>query len=167
MIDEGDIQSIRCNISPRGTKSVRKADGLNLCWFLCSSACTNSQWHWDFAAAYRAMISGWWLWSTSDFSTGHITWGVASQILTFVSHSSSAFLRVIRLMVLVTQLTAVSHCGSRVTCHSFLNLHLCFSRLCKQGRSLFWSESVSLLFGNLHAKAIKRVQSRAALSTSS
>jgi hypothetical protein len=31
MIDEGDIQSIRCNISPRGTKSVRKADGLNLC----------------------------------------------------------------------------------------------------------------------------------------
>jgi hypothetical protein len=38
-----------------------------------------------------------------DFATGHSTWGVTSQFPTFVSHCSSAFLWVIRLMVLETQ----------------------------------------------------------------
>jgi hypothetical protein len=32
-------------------------------------------------------------------------------------------------MVLATQLSAVLHAGSRVTGHSFLNLHLCFSKI--------------------------------------
>jgi hypothetical protein len=39
---------------------------------------------------------------------GHILWGVTSQLLIFVSHRSSAFFRVIRLICFVTQLTTVS-----------------------------------------------------------
>jgi hypothetical protein len=65
----------------------------------------------------------------SDFIIGHQTWGMTSQFPTFVSHQWSDFLRVLRLMVLVTHSTTVLHAGSQVTCHSFLNLRLCFSRL--------------------------------------
>jgi hypothetical protein len=43
----------------------------------------------------------------SDFAIGYRTSGVASHFLAFVSHRSSAFLQVIPLVVLVTQLTAV------------------------------------------------------------
>jgi hypothetical protein len=63
----------------------------------------------------------------SDYATGHRAWGVISQFPTSVSHHSSAFLRVLRLMVLTTQLSAVLHAGSWVTSHSFLNLHLCLT----------------------------------------
>jgi hypothetical protein len=42
---------------------------------------------------------------------GHIAWGVTSVLRIFVSHRSSAFLRVIRLIVFVTKLTAVLHAG--------------------------------------------------------
>jgi hypothetical protein len=65
----------------------------------------------------------------SDFAIDHRAWGVTSQFPTFVSHRSSAFLRVIRLMVSATQLTAVLHAGSPVTCHNFLNIRLCFNTL--------------------------------------
>jgi hypothetical protein len=91
-----------------------------------------------------------------DFAVGHIDWGVTSQFPTFVSHRSSAFLRVIRLMVLATQLTAVLHAGSRVTCHSFLNF-LCFSRRSIPGRSLFRFESIILLVPILYPDAIEVV----------
>jgi hypothetical protein len=42
---------------------------------------------------------------------GQIAWGVTSVLFIFVSHRSSAFLRVIRLIDFVTQLTAVLHAG--------------------------------------------------------
>jgi hypothetical protein len=51
----------------------------------------------------------------------------------FSSYRLCAFLRVIRLMVSATQLTAALHAGSRVTYHSFLNLLLCFSRPSRPG----------------------------------
>jgi hypothetical protein len=56
-------------------------------------------------------------------------------------------------MVLATQLlgTAVLYAGTRVTCHSCLNLFLCFSRLSRPGISLLRSESVSSLVDNLYA----------------
>jgi hypothetical protein len=81
----------------------------------------------------------------SDFSRGHIASGVTSQFPTFASYRFSAFLRIINLTVLVIQLTAILHAGSWVTCHSFLHLSFCYSRLSIPGRSLFRSESVSLL----------------------
>jgi hypothetical protein len=60
----------------------------------------------------------------------------------FCFRRSSTFLRVTRLMVLATQLTAVLHAGSRVTYLSLLDLRLCFSRLSRPGRSLLRSEIV-------------------------
>jgi hypothetical protein len=89
---------------------------------------------------------------------------VSSQFFTFVSHRSSAFLRVIRLMVLATQLSAVLHAGSQVTFHSFLNLLLCFSRLSRPGRSLFRSEGVILLDDSVYTEAIEEVNLLTALS---
>jgi hypothetical protein len=71
-----------------------------------------------------------------DFAVGHIAWGVTSELPNF-SHRSSANLRVIRLIGFVTQLTAVSHAGSIVSCHNFLTLRLCFSSRSRPGyRSL-------------------------------
>jgi hypothetical protein len=70
----------------------------------------------------------------------------------FSSHRSNAFLRVILLMALAKQLTAVLHAGSRVTCHSFLNLLLCFNTLFRPDGSLFRSNGVIFLADRLHAK---------------
>jgi hypothetical protein len=47
-----------------------------------------------------------------DFAMGQIAWGVTSVLLIFVSHRSSAFFRVIRLIAFETQLTALLHAGS-------------------------------------------------------
>jgi hypothetical protein len=71
----------------------------------------------------------------SDFARG-----VISQFHTFVSQRPRAFLWVIRLLVLATQLTSVLHSGFWVTCHSSLNLHLCFSSLSRPRTSLLRSE---------------------------
>jgi hypothetical protein len=65
----------------------------------------------------------------SVFATGHRAWG-RSQLLTFVSQCSSFFLRVILLMVLATQLTAVLRAGSRVNFDSFRQ---CFNTLPRRG----------------------------------
>jgi hypothetical protein len=92
---------------------------------------------------------------------------VTSQFPTFVSHLPSAFLCVIRLKVLATQLNAVLRTGSRVTCHSFLNLRLCFSRLSRPARSLLRSESAVLLVDSLYAEAIEAIKSLTDLSASS
>jgi hypothetical protein len=97
---------------------------------------------------------------------GHIAWGVTSVLLILVSHRSSAFLRVIRLMVFVTRLTAALHPGSLVSCHNLLSLCLCFNKWSSPGRSLYMSESVTLLFDNLYPEAIEAVKSRPALSAS-
>jgi hypothetical protein len=54
---------------------------------------------------------------------GQIALGVHSLLPLFVSHRSSrssTFLRVIRLIDFVTQLTAVLQAGSLVSCHKFL-----------------------------------------------
>jgi hypothetical protein len=90
---------------------------------------------------------------------------VTSQFSTFVSHRSSAFLRVIRLMVLATQLNNISHAGSRVTCHSSLDFLSCFSRLYRPGISLFRSECVILLVDSLYAEAIATSQSQSYVTT--
>jgi hypothetical protein len=116
------------------------------------------------------MNSDWCLWYVplhKRFRNRPRAWGVTSQFPTFVSHRSSACRQTSRLMVLATPLTAVLLAGSRVTCHSFLNDRLCFSRLSRPGRSLLRSESVILLLDRLYAEAIEAVNSRAALSASS
>jgi hypothetical protein len=97
---------------------------------------------------------------------GHIDYGVTSALLIFVSHHSSAFLGVIRLIAFETQLTAVLHAGSLVSCYNIPSLCLCFNNWSKPGRSLFISESVTLLVDSLYADAIEAVKSRAALSAS-
>jgi hypothetical protein len=73
----------------------------------------------------------------SDFTVGHRTCGVTSHSLPFLSHRSSAFIWVIPLMAFTTQLTAILHAGSRVTCHSFLSHLSCFNRL--SGPGVTWS----------------------------
>jgi hypothetical protein len=73
-----------------------------------------------------------------DFAIGHRAWGVTSQFPIFVSHRSNAFLRVIRLMGLATQLTAVLYAGSRVSGHNFLNLRLCFKLTAKSESELLY-----------------------------
>jgi hypothetical protein len=54
-----------------------------------------------------------------NFAMGHILWGVTSQLPILVSHRSSASFRVIRLICLVTKLTAVLHAGYLVSYHIF------------------------------------------------
>jgi hypothetical protein len=92
---------------------------------------------------------------------------VTSQFPTFISHRPSAFLWVICLIVLATQLTAVLYAGSQVTCYSFLNFRLCYSKISRQGRSLLRSEDEIILVDSLYAEAIEAVKSRAAISASS
>jgi hypothetical protein len=69
-----------------------------------------------------------------NFAMGHIPWGVMSQLAIFVSYCSSAFFWVIRLIDSVTQLTAVFHAGSLVSCHNFLSLCLCSNNRSRPGR---------------------------------
>jgi hypothetical protein len=84
----------------------------------------------------------------------------------FVSHGSTAVIRVTRPIVFGTQSTVGLHAGSLVSCHNFLNPYF-FNKRSKPGRSLFRSERVILLVANLYAEAIEAVKSRAALSASS
>jgi hypothetical protein len=69
-----------------------------------------------------------------------------------------------RLIVFEIQLNAFLHNGFLVSCHSFLNLFLCFSNLSKPGISLFNSESLILLAYSLYAEAMEAVNSSTALS---
>jgi hypothetical protein len=101
-----------------------------------------------------------------NFAMGHILWGVTWQLHIFISNRSSAFFRVIRLICFVTQLTAVLHAGSLVSCHIFRSPCLYFNNRSRPGRSLFISKSVILLVDNLYAEAIEAVKSHAALSAS-
>jgi hypothetical protein len=97
---------------------------------------------------------------------GQIAWDVTSVLPIFVLHHSRAILRVIRLTDFVTQLIALSHAGSLVSCHNFHSLRLCFNSRSRPGRSLFMSESVTLLVASLYAEATEAVKSRATLSAS-
>jgi hypothetical protein len=87
-----------------------------------------------------------------DFAMCHIDWGVTSELPILISPRSSAFLKVNHLTDFVTQLTAVLHAGSLVSCHNFLSLCLCFINRSKSGSSLFMSESVTLLVDHLCAE---------------
>jgi hypothetical protein len=78
----------------------------------------------------------------------------------FVSHRSSAFFRIMRLIAFETRLTAALHPGSLVSCHNFLILFLCFISPSSPGRSLFNSDTVILLVDNLHAEATEAVKAR-------
>jgi hypothetical protein len=86
---------------------------------------------------------------------------VTSQLPVFVSHRSSAFFRVIRLICFVTQLTAVLHAGSQVSCHIFVaSAYILAIDLGQEDRY------VILLVDNLYAEAIDAVKSRVTLSAS-
>jgi hypothetical protein len=74
-----------------------------------------------------------------------------------VSQRSNAF-RVIRLIVLATQLTAIIYAGSRATCCSFF---LCFNRLSRPGRSLLRTESAISLYSYNQKSQIRSLYSRA------
>jgi len=70
------------------------------------------------------MDSDWCLWSVpfqEGYAIGRRARDVTSQLSAFVSHRSSAFLRVV-LMILVTQLTVGLQAGSLVSLHNFLSL---------------------------------------------
>jgi hypothetical protein len=71
-----------------------------------------------------------------------------------VSHRSSALFRVILLKVLVTQFTAVLYARSRVCCHNFLSVCLCFSSRPTPDGLGFRSEILVILVDNLYAGAI-------------
>jgi hypothetical protein len=91
---------------------------------------------------------------------------VTSVFAIFVSHRSSALIRVIHLMAFVTQLTAVLQAGSLVSCYNFLSLCFCFNTRSKPGRSVFTSKILTLLVDTLYADVIEAVNSRAAISAS-
>jgi hypothetical protein len=57
----------------------------------------------------------------------------------FVSHCSSVFFRIMRLIAFETRLTAVLHPGSLVSCHSFVILFSYFNSRSRPGRSLLKS----------------------------
>jgi hypothetical protein len=103
----------------------------------------------------------------SDFAIGHIAWGVTPQFPAFVSHCSNAFLRVIHLRLLATHLNAVLGTESRVSCHSSLNLRLCFSTPSTEGILLFRYETAIWVVDSLYAKIIKVIMSRNHTSASS
>jgi hypothetical protein len=101
-----------------------------------------------------------------SFAMGRIAWGVTPELAIFYSHLSSALLWVMRLIVFEIQFNASLHVGSLVSCHSFLNLFLCFSNLSKPGISVFNSESLILLVDSLYAEAMEAVNSSTVLSAS-
>jgi hypothetical protein len=101
-----------------------------------------------------------------DLAMGQIAWGVTSVLPVFVSHRSSVFFGVTRLIEFVTQLTAVLHAGSLVSCRNCFSVRLCFNSQSRQGVSLFMSDSVTLLIASLCAKVTEAVKSRATLSAS-
>jgi hypothetical protein len=84
----------------------------------------------------------------------------------FVSHRSSAFFRIMRLIDFETQLTAFLYPGSLVSCQNFLILFLYFNSRSRPGRSLFNSNKVILLVDSLYAEATGTVEARAALLAS-
>jgi hypothetical protein len=86
--------------------------------------------------------------------------------VSFVSHRSSAFFRIVREIAFETQFTAVLHLGSLVSCHNFLILFLYFYNRCRPGRSLFKTDKVILLVDSLYADAIDAVKALSALSAS-
>jgi hypothetical protein len=78
----------------------------------------------------------------------------------FFSHCSKYLFRAIRLIVLATQLPAVLHAGSPVSCHNLLTACMCSNNRSKPRRSLFRSESINLMVDSVYAEATEAVKSR-------
>jgi hypothetical protein len=96
---------------------------------------------------------------------GHIAWGLTSVFANIVSHRSSAFFRVMRVIAFETQFTAVLHPGSLVSCHtSSSSSYILTADLDQVDRCLILI--VILLVDSLYAEATEAVKSRAALSAS-
>jgi hypothetical protein len=66
----------------------------------------------------------------------------------------------------VTQLTALLHVESLISCHTFLSLFFSFNSRSKPGSSELTLESATFLVDNLYAEAIEAAKSRTALSAS-
>jgi hypothetical protein len=91
---------------------------------------------------------------------------VTSQFSVLITHRSSTLFRAILLVALVTQFTAVSHAGTRVSCHNFLSLCLVSSSLSRLDGPRLRSEIVVVLVDSLYAEVIEAAKSRTALSVS-
>jgi hypothetical protein len=109
----------------------------------------SSRWYWRPRGPWIAVGAHDPTWFKRDLATGQIPWGVTLQLPTFVSHCLSAFLWVILLIILVTQLTAVLQAESLVSCHNFLSLCPCFNSHSKLGKLLCKSERVRVLVNSL------------------
>lgn len=101
------------------------------------------------------------------FAIGHIAWGMTSQSGNFVSDFSSALFWTILLILWVTQLAAVLHVGSMVSCHNFLSFLLCFNKRTRPGISYLRSKIVDFLVDSLYVKAKDVAKSHVVLSASS
>jgi glucan phosphoethanolaminetransferase (alkaline phosphatase superfamily) len=92
-----------------------------------------------------------------DFAISYIACGVTSRFAIFVSHPSSLkyLFRVILLIVLVTQFTAVLHAGSLVTFFKFLSFFVHFRRRPRPGRSYFRPKFIYFfIVGGLYTEAL-------------
>jgi hypothetical protein len=79
-----------------------------------------------------------------------LTVEVTPQFPVFIIHCLNPFLRVVFLMVFLTQLTAILHVEFRVYYHNFHILSLWFNKLSNPGRLwLFLPESITLLVNSL------------------
>jgi hypothetical protein len=118
--------------------------------------------------AERTMNSSWSFWSIYLYE------GYRNRLYSLIYNLKVSYLcsppykiLIILIIIFATHLTAILHAGYLVSCHTFLSLCLLYAKLSKPGRSLFKSESLTLLVDNLYAKATWAVKFRAALSASS
>jgi hypothetical protein len=120
-------------------------------------------WHKDHALQMAPLVRPFF---ESDFTIGHIDWGLTSQFAIFDCHLLSTLFRTILLTFRVTQVTALLHAGSLVSCHNFLIFLLCFNRRSRPAILYFRSKIVVLLVDILYAEVIRTAKSRATLSAS-
>jgi hypothetical protein len=92
-------------------------------------------WFWEVGALGPSLL-------LSYFAIGHIASGVSSVFYNFVSHFSSVFFRIMRLIAFEAWFTAVLHPGFLVSCHSFLILFLYFNSRSRPDRSQLKSANV-------------------------
>jgi hypothetical protein len=89
---------------------------------------------------------------TRNLAMDHLAWDVISELRNLVSRRSSIFQRIIRVIVLGTQWTSFLFVvrAPLVACHNYLSPCLCFNKWSKPSRSLFRSETITLLVDNTH-----------------
>jgi hypothetical protein len=101
-----------------------------------------------------------------DFAIGHTARGVPLQFASFVSNLSSALFQTILLIFRTTQLTAILHAGSLVSCHNCLSFLLCFNKQSRPNSSYFLSKIIVFLVYILYAEAVDAAKPHATLSAS-